>query len=347
MTQSSIEWKIGQLFIIGFQGDRVSPGSTILTDIEKRNLGGVILFDRHLASSSKTNNIINEQQLLQLTTDLQQAAPTPLLIGVDQEGGQVKRLRKESGFVETPSARKLGDIHNTDITRKSAEQIAKMLNSVGVNLNFAPVVDLNVNVNNPIIGKYDRSFSSNPAKVALHCKVWVKAHKGYNILSSLKHFPGHGSSIADSHQGFVDITDSWRKTEIAPYRELIREGLGESVMVGHLFHQHLDNTYPATLSRRIVTELLREELGFEGVTISDDMQMRAITERYGLEDACCRAIAAGIDMLVIGNNLVHDQDVLTKVKSAILKAIDNGTISEQRIDEAWLRIQDLKQMIGE
>lgn len=345
MTLPTIEQQIGQLFILGFRGGSVAADDPIVEDIRLRNLGGVILFDRHLASDKKINNIESPQQLINLIDKLQEAAETRLLIGIDQEGGMVSRLKHESGFAITPAAKELGNSKDLKATGKSARQTARMLGSLGINLNFAPVVDLNLNAKNPIIGKYDRSFSSDASKVIEHSKAWIKAHRESNILSCLKHFPGHGSSITDSHLGFVDISDSWSQTELLPYRELIQSGLADTIMVGHLYNRTIDATHPATLSRATLSTLLREELQFDGATISDDMQMKAITQRYGIEEACCKAISAGIDLVIIGNNLIYDPDVLVKIQKAVLRGLENNTVSEQRITEAWKRIQHLKQHI--
>jgi len=345
MTTLSFEQKIGQLFILGFSGATLVPDHPIIQDIAKRNLGGVIIFDRFLAASKDTNNIVNASQLRQLTASLQEMADVPLLVAVDQEGGKVNRFRKDKGFPVTPPAVELGKYTDLKLTIESAEQTARMLRDVGVNLNLAPVVDLNIYEDNPIIGKYGRSFSANPSRVVAHTREWIREHKQLGILSCLKHFPGHGSSHTDSHLGFVDITETWVKTELLPYKHLMSEGLVDSIMLGHLFNKKFDERYPATLSHTTIQELVRQQLQYKGVIISDDMQMKAITGHYGLEDACCRAVAAGVDLLIIGNNLDYDPLILLKVKDQILRGIDEGKITEARIEKAWSRIQKFKQLL--
>jgi beta-N-acetylhexosaminidase len=176
--------------------------------------------------------------------------------------------------------------------------------------------------------------------------VWIREHRRRGILSCLKHFPGHGSSRTDSHLGFVDITETWREDELLPYQRLIHAGQAEAIMLGHLFHRNFDDQYPATLSRATIQTLVRRRLRFDGVIITDDMQMKAITGHYGLEDACCRALAAGVDLLVIGNNLVYDPQILSRVINAILTGLDQGTITEARVEEAWSRVHTLKQSIA-
>jgi beta-N-acetylhexosaminidase len=345
MTNLSLEQKIGQLFILGFPGATLQPDHPIAQDISKRNLGGVILFDRFLAAAKDSNNILNSRQLRQLTASLQQLAGGTLLVAVDQEGGQVNRFRKDRGFPVTPAAIELGSSRNLDATTESARQTARMLRDAGVNLNLAPVVDLNVYEENPIIGKYGRSFSADPSTVAAHAKVWVREHRNLEILSCLKHFPGHGSSHTDSHLGFVDITETWQETELLPYQHLVNKNLVDAIMVGHLFNRNLDEQYPATLSRATIQKMIRQSLQFDGVVISDDMQMKAITAHYGLEEACCKALAAGVDLLIVGNNLAYDPLILSKMRDIILKGLDKGTITEARLEKAWSRIHKLKQTI--
>ncbi len=343
MTQLSLEQKIGQLFILGFSGDTVTAEDPIGEDIYKRNLGGVILFDRCLASSEKTNNIIDARQLRLLTASLRELSNEPFLVAVDQEGGRVSRFTQERGFPVTPAAVQLGNSPDLHTTIASARQTARMLDDIGVNLNLAPVVDLNVYQENPIIGKYGRSFSADPAIVTARAAAWIREHRQLGILSCLKHFPGHGSSRTDSHLGFVDITETWHEDELVPYQQLIRTGQIEAIMLGHLFHRNFDPQYPATLSRATIQTLLRQRLQFDGVVITDDMQMKAITGHYGIEDACCRALAAGVDLLIIGNNLDRDPFILSKVIDAVMRKLDEGTIAEARLEEAWSRIQKFKQ----
>lgn len=339
----NIEDKIGQLFLLGFQGDTIDAGHPVAIDISRRNLGGVILFDRALTQKRTHNNIRRADQLKELTTTLQTLTDTPLLIAVDQEGGKVRRLKPELGFPATASAAELGQKNDTTLTAIQALTTADTLQTVGINLNLAPVVDLDVFPDNPVIGKLHRSFSSTPPTVTTHAGEWVRAHRQRGVLCCLKHFPGHGSSRTDSHLGFTDITETWQPQELQPYKDLIANGLADAIMTGHLFHKELDPRYPATLSPTIVTHLLRHELGFDGVVISDDLQMKAITSQYGLEEAACLALAAGVDLLIVGNNLEYTPDILPRLLFAILRAIQSGSLSEARIHEAWERVRRLKQ----
>jgi len=345
VQHSTLRQKIGQLFLIGFAGDTVSINHPIARDIEEENLGGVILFDRFLAEKKDTHNIISAEQLQKLTTELQKLAGGNLLIAVDQEGGKVNRFREERGFPVTLTAAELGSTGDMQATVASARQTARMLRATGVNLNLAPVVDIDVNRENPIIGRYGRSFSDNGQTVAAHATAWIREHRAEGIQCCLKHFPGHGSSDRDSHLGFVDISASWRASELEPYRLLIDTGWAEAIMVGHLINRNFDARYPATLSRATLQTLLRHDLHFTGLIISDDMQMKAITDGYGLQEACCQALTAGIDLLIIGNNLTHDPGILQKTKKAVLEAVYKGEISEQRIEEAYDFVQKFKRSL--
>ena len=339
----NLEQKIGQLFIIGFQGDSIDASHPIVADISQRNLGGVILFDRSLATRQEHNNIRSPEQVKTLTSTLQGFTRTPLLIGVDQEGGKVRRLKPEAGFPATASPAELGQKNDITLTTIHAATTADTLQTLGINLNLAPVVDLNSFPENPVIGRLDRGFSAAPDRVISHAQAWIEAHNRRGIISCLKHFPGHGSSRADSHLGFTDITETWTEGELTPYRELIGSGIAEVIMTGHLFHKGLDPIHPATLSPLIIGNILRQQLKFTGVVVSDDLQMKAITNRYGLEEAVCLALAAGVDLLIIGNNLEYDPNILTRVIPAIQQAIRAGVLTEGLIDEAYARVQRLKE----
>lgn len=342
----NLEQKIGQLLIIGFKGPTVTSASPIIRDIRERNLGGVILFDRFLAEKLPDNNIISHEQTSKLIRDLQGAADTPLLVAVDQEGGKVNRFKEERGFPQTPAAALLGNEPDTAATAAAAERTAALLAALGFNLNLAPVADLDSHPDNPIIGRYQRSFSSDPKTVADHAATWIEAHRRAGVKTCLKHFPGHGSARADSHLGFVDISSTWQRQELIPYSELLDRGLVDTVMTGHLYNSVIDSSYPATLSAATINGLLRIELGFQGPVLSDDMQMRAITSGYGLKEAVCRAVGAGVDLLIFGNNLDYDPDVAEKVIRTLAAAVRHGTLAEETIEAAWRRVQLLKRSLS-
>ena len=333
--------KFGQLFLLGFQGACLLPAHPIVRDIRERNLGGVLLFDKLLAKNKEENNIINGAQVRRLTSALQEYAGGNLLIATDQEGGSVCRLSPKRGFPASPPPADLGST-TLQRTRHYSAQTANLLKSLGINLNLAPVADINTHPENPVIGMLGRSFSSDPEKVSLHVGAWIEAHRERNILSCLKHFPGHGSSRQDSHLGFTDITRTWNHAELQPYKDIIEKDGVDAIMTGHLFNSRLDPDFPATLSRNILTLLLRGELGFRGIVISDDMQMKALSDSWGFEEAICRAFAAGVDMIIIANNLRHDENILAKALQAIQRGIEKKMLTEEMLEEACRRVQRLK-----
>jgi beta-N-acetylhexosaminidase len=338
-----LDQMIGQMIMVGFRGVKPDSKNPIAREIAEGRIGGVILFDVDGPGGGGERNIRSPKQLRKLTTWLQkQAGSVPLLIGIDEEGGKVNRLKTKYGFPPTVSAKELGQKDDIVWTEKVASKVARTLASEGINLNFAPVVDLNTNPKNPVIGSKNRSFSSDPTVVVRQARVWIEAHRRVGVISTLKHFPGHGSSQADSHLGFVDVTKSWNESELRPYEELISEGIVDAVMTAHIFNAHLDPGYPATLSSPIVTGILRERLGFDGVVISDDLQMKAISARYGFEETIQRGIHAGLDILLFANNSVYEPDVATRAAKTIRHLVDEGLISRDRIEESYRRICRLK-----
>ena len=334
--------QLGELFIIGFQGAKITPDSDLEHRLKAGNPGGVILFDRSLSDPDKGGNIQSLEQLKKLTSYLQNLSSAPLFICIDQEGGLVQRLNARNGFFDIFSAEKMGRSETLELVRFEALRTAKNLSDSGINVNFAPVVDLNVNSSNPIIGGVKRSFSADPAQVIRCAEVWIGCHRQYNILSCPKHFPGHGSSTADSHLGFVDISSTWSENELLPYRKLIDRRMADMVMVGHLYNHNLDPLFPATLSYLTVSGILRGQLGYDGVIVTDDMQMKAVSDRYGFGEAICQSLTAGIDMIVIGNNLDHRTSLLSEAIEAVWCGIEAGTLAEETILAALTRIRHLK-----
>jgi len=325
--------KIGQMLIVGF--DQYSNfRDTLMADITQRNLGGVILFG---------SNILNPLQVKNLTNQLQQTAETPLFIATDQEGGYVARLKASNGFENTYSAYRLGTIFNSeDSTRATAAQMAQWLLNSGINVNLAPVVDVNVNPLSPAIGYRERSFSSDPTLVFNHAFWFIDEFKQKNIILTLKHFPGHGSAVNDSHLGFTDITTTWADSELVPYQQLFETGYADMVMIGHLYNSHLDSIYPASLSYKVVTTLLKDRLKFEGVIISDEMLMMAITDNYSFEDAIVLAINAGTDILLFRSNEINNHSLVRQVIDIVEQKVLSGEIAESRIEESCQRIMSLK-----
>lgn len=334
--------KLGQMVMVGFRGLALTPDAPIVADIGRRNLGAVVLFSYDVALENAARNIDSPDQVAQLNADLQSVARNALLIAADEEGGKVARLDERHGFPPTLSAQELGNRNDPAYTYDQSVLMAKTLAAAGINHNLAPVVDVNTNPDNPVIGALGRSFSADPAIVTAQARAFIEAHHSQGITTTLKHFPGHGSSQADSHLGLVDVSATWQLLELDPYRALIADGLADSIMTAHVFNSQLDPEYPATLSKSILTGILREELGYDGVVISDDMNMQAITSQYGFEQAAVMAVQAGADVLAYGNNLIYDPEIMQRVLDALHAAVKRGDLSEQRIDDSYRRIQALK-----
>jgi beta-N-acetylhexosaminidase len=338
----SLNVKIGQMLMIGFRGLTVADAPGIAEDIRERRIGGVVLFDYDVPLHSASRNISSPQQLSLLTLELQQLSAIPLLIGIDQEGGKVNRLKPKFGFPASVSAAHLGSLNNPDSTTAAAALTAGTMKAMHVGLNFAPVADLNVNPENPVIGKLGRSFSGDPEVVTGNAKLTINAYNREGIIATLKHFPGHGSSSTDTHLDFTDVTATWSEKELEPYRALIASGYRDVIMTAHVFNGKLDPLYPATLSKATVNELLRGRLGFRGVVVSDDMQMKAIADRYGLETAIRLAIDAGVDILLFGNNTSWDPEIATKATEIIRSLVQRKLVTPERIEQSYRRIMNLK-----
>jgi beta-N-acetylhexosaminidase len=338
--------KVGQLLMVGFRGLEAGEPSPVIEAIAAGRIGGVVLFDRDLLLPGEPRNIRSPRQVRKLIAALQHAAAVPLLVAVDQEGGEVARLKKKYGFPATVSARYLGDVDDPELTGRHAAATAAVLARAGFNLNFAPVVDLNVNPSNPIIGKLDRSYSPKAATVVRHALAVIEAHRRQGVGCCLKHFPGHGSSRGDSHLGFTDVSDTWDASELAPFAEIIARGRADAIMTAHIFNRRLDPDLPATLSQKTVSGLLRRELGFAGVVISDDLDMKAISAEYDRQRALELALNAGNDIILIANNLAYDEHVAARTHECILGLVAAGRVSEARVDEACARVLGLKAKIA-
>lgn len=335
----SLDEKIGQMIMIGIN-DRKSllANDSLVTEIKSGKMGGIILFEKNISNTNAAATIKT------LIADMQSYASTPLFISIDEEGGKVHRLKEKYGFVSMPSAGYLGNLNNIDTTIYYTTRLATELRELGFNLNYAPCLDLATNPNNPIIAKVGRSYSAVPAIVSAHASASINAHHTQGVKTIVKHFPGHGSSMSDSHLGIVDVTNQWNIIELLPYKTLIDSGSIDAVMTAHIINEHLDaSKLPGTLSKVIVTDILRTMLGYKGVVFSDDMQMYAISKNYGLENAIKLSILAGVDVLVFGNNVsVTDRIKASEIHAIIKKLVISGEIPESRINQAYERIMELK-----
>jgi beta-N-acetylhexosaminidase len=339
----SLRERIGQMLLVGFRGLTVDEAAEIAADIRDRNLGGILLFDTDQPTHSAVRNVESPAQLTALVTGLQALAGTPLLVAIDEEGGLVARLDQRHGFPPTISEADLGARNDVAFTTEAGRQIAQTLASVGVNLNLAPVVDLNVNPTNPIIGSLGRSFSADPAVVTAQAEAFISGHRAIGVHTILKHFPGHGSSTGDTHLGVVDVTATWSRKELEPFANVVRDGQADAILTAHVFNATLDPDNPATLSQPTITGILREQIGWGGVVISDDMQMGAIRQAYGYSDAVRLAILAGVDILTIAQQQVFEAGIVATTIDLIEGMVGDGSLTEARIDRSYARIQALKQ----
>ena len=340
-AQPTLREKIGQMLVVCFTGDSLEKSSasldTLKDDLARGNIGGVILF-------TWSNNLRSRGQILHLTRELQRRSRTPLFIAIDQEGGRVARLGASNGFTATPTAFNLGTVqHSESATRAAAALMAGWLDSMEITTNFAPVADVNVNPESPAIGALERSYSAAPDSVALHAGWFAAEMRRRGVMTAIKHFPGHGSAATDSHLGLPDISLTWSPFELDPFHALIDRGAPDMVMTGHLFNRTLDTLYPATLSRATVTGILRGQLGWQGVVISDEMSMRAIADNYGFDQAVVLAVNAGVDILLYNKNLLTGGEALARhVIDLIERKVAEGAIPLQRVEESYARIVALK-----
>ena len=338
----TLDQLVGQLIIAGFRSDKVSNNSNIVRYIKEYNLSGVILYDQDIEKNKLgSRNIKSPAQLKMLTDNLQSISDNPLFISIDQEGGNVNRLNSSYGFPEFPSWQHIGLLDNDLITKQFAESMSETMTSTGINLNFAPVLDLDYG-SETYIGKLERAFSGDPKLVIEHSKIFIDTMKNDNIISCGKHFPGQGSAKGDTHNGFIDISESWSVADLLPYTELIESHHLDMIMLSHVFNNKFDPEFPASLSHETITNSLRNDLNFKGVIICDDPSMRAISDNYDFEDMFVLMINSGIDLLCLGNNLNYDPDFIPKAVRAIRSAIEKNRISTERINESIDRIALLK-----
>ncbi len=331
---------IGQMLLIGFHG--TSPGGKdarrIARQIAKGQIGGVILMDR---------NIRSPRQVRALTSRfLSTGYPLTPIISVDQEGGLVQRLSARKGFKAYPTARTVARLYKPEKARFIYKSMAQELAKAGFNLNFGPVLDLNLNRRNPVIGRLGRSYGAKPERVVAYARAFISAHREANVLTSVKHFPGHGSSWSDSHKQFVDLTKTWKDIELEPYRALARDGAIDTLMVGHLYHPAFSNNQrlPATLTSTAIEGWVRGRLGFQGVVITDDLEMGAIARYHNLRTTLIKAVQSGNDILMF-STAGADPKFVPKATQILRKAVNDGTIARKRIAQAYARIKSLKQRL--
>ncbi|MCU0243085.1 MAG: beta-N-acetylhexosaminidase [Vicinamibacteria bacterium] len=323
--------QVGQRFMIGFDG--AVPSTEVKALLREYSIGGIILFAR---------NIVEPEQIAELTRELQSLArlaehEMPLLIAVDQEGGRVARMRKP--WALWPSMRAIGHIGDEEIARQVGESLAEQLKACGICYDFAPVIDVDTNPLNPVIG--DRSFGQSPELVGrLGCAL-IQGLQSQGVAACAKHFPGHGDTAVDSHLD-LPIVDHGRSrlddVELRPFRMAIEAGVA-SIMTAHVLLREIDDTLPATLAPRITTDLLRKDLAFAGVIVSDDLEMKAVAKLWRPRDAAALAASAGCDLMLVCAN--HDAQV--EAIEGVIHAVEEERLSRTSLDDACERIRRLKE----
>ncbi len=327
--------EIANMFMLGFYGTS-SNDKSIKKDICQKGLGGVIVFQKSPVSKAAVKNFSSAASLIKLTSDLKSCGAKPL-IAVDQEGGFVQRIKLTSKYPKASQVAKMG----INRAKSIYLQMGRELRNLGINLNLAPVVDLAINPNNRVIVKWGRSYGKKASDVVNYARTFINAMHANGVLTSIKHFPGHGSSFGDTHKGFVDVTNLWSETELQPYYAL--KNNTDTVMVAHIFNKRLDASYPASLSRKTISQLLRNKIGFKGVVITDDLQMGAIAKHYSLANRIALAINAGDDILLFANQ-VNPKNVISikQLIPIVRNLLQRGAVREESIKAANRRINALK-----
>ena len=283
----SLETKVAGLVVVGFRGSRLDQAAWLRTALARTGLGGVILFDRDQERGGG-RNIVSPAQVTTLVDDLRAAAgDRRIIVSVDQEGGVVTRLSPAHGFPAVASEADIGAAGDVARARSWGKGIAETLASVGIDLNFAPVVDHDVNLKSPAIGALARSFSADPDVVVAMATVETEAHRAAGVRTTLKHFPGIGSSTTNTDFGVADVTKTWTRRELEPFQRLIDASTMDLIMAGHVMNGQLDPDHPASLSKAAVTDLLRGEIGWTGPVVTDDLQAAAIDDAFGSTRPSC------------------------------------------------------------
>lgn len=324
----TLEEKIGQMFIVGFEGYELDENIKDL--ILNKQVGGIILFSKNISTVEQTRNIINE------LNELNNRNKAKLFISVDEEGGIVSRIPKDVGNFE--SAWSVGSTGDLDYAFEHGKAIGTALSNLGFNVDFAPVLDVNSNPSNPVIGV--RAFSDDPYVVRDMATQVYNGLKAKGIIAVGKHFPGHGDTSIDSHEAVPVINKSieeLQQLELIPFEYAINQGI-PMIMTSHLLLPQLDSEEVASLSPKIINDLLREKLNFKGVTITDDMVMGGVTENYTVEEGIVKAIEAGQDMVILSGEYENQLAAI----NVVIETVNSGRISEDSIDESVYRILSLK-----
>lgn len=339
LSVKSFENKIASMVMVGFNGTKLTPDMSIYDELKNKNLGGIILYEKD--SQKQPINITDEKQLLSLCSNIRNINHK-ILIAVDEEGGNVSRLNQDRGYERTNTAKEIANMKSYNKTRMWSKRISDKLSKANINFNLAPVVDLDINENSEALSKQGRMFSNDSSEVSIQASIFISEHRKKNILTSLKHFPGYGSALIDPHKDITDVTNSWNERELEPYKILLRSNLIDTIMTAHIINKNLDEEFPATLSKKIIGNILRKDIGYNGVVISDDLLMGAIVKKYSFENSIILAINAGVDILLFSKEYYEGKLVLDEVIKIVKNAVMRGEISKERIQESYNRITLLK-----
>ncbi|WP_138751440.1 beta-N-acetylhexosaminidase [Paenibacillus sinopodophylli] len=325
----TLDEKIGQLVLIGVEGTELQAPTTDL--IDNFHVGGFILYKYNIIDAEQTLKLLNQLK------ERNKPSKAPLWLSIDQEGGKVSRMPEQ--FTKTPTAASIGKANNQSYTRGIGQALGAEIRALGFNMDFAPVLDINSNPANPVIG--NRSFGSHAETVITHGIETMKAIQSEKIAAVVKHFPGHGDTSVDSHLDLPVVNKSLAELttfELLPFMEAIRQD-ADAIMVAHLLIPSIDKTYPSSLSKSVITDLLRKKLGYDGVVITDDMTMGGITDHFDVGEAAVKSIQAGSDIILIG----HDYDTQIAVLKSLKLAARDGVITKDALEQSVYRILSLKQ----
>ncbi|WP_170972019.1 glycoside hydrolase family 3 protein [Rhodobacter sp. SY28-1] len=332
---------LGPRLVVGFAGQdaRDAGVQSAARSIAEGSVAGVILLAR---------NIVSVDQVIGLCSFLRAASPDlPPLICVDHEGGLVARANSPAGFSSWLPAEEVGENYpDAESAANYYRPRARELAFAGINLNLGPVIDLNLNPKNPIIGGLGRSYSASPERVVAGAEGFIRAHHEAEVLTCLKHFPGHGSSKGDTHLGPVDVSRTWSMLELEPFRAIVSAGTADSIMNAHLYHPDFSDTVgqPASLSAKSVDQI-RNYLRFEGVVMTDDMQMRAVTANYREEQAAVLAVAAGNDLLIYSTFDTPDPDIAQRISGHLSMALEGGHLDRSSFELSTDRVRRLRESL--
>ena len=339
LDKMSIEEKIGQVVMVSIENKEMDED--LMNWLSDYQIGNIILYGKNISDAPQASHLNQQlQETILSLTDI------PALLAVDQEGGNISRIHK--GATVFPSNMAVGAARPDDLY-PSAWAMAQELKDMGFNMNLAPVMDVNSNPDNPVINI--RSYGDDPDKVSEYGSLWIRGMQENGVIATAKHFPGHGDTDTDSHFD-LPVSDKsvqqLMETELVPFRGAIHSGVS-AILTSHILFPEIDSEYPATMSQKILTDLLRDEMGYTGVIVSDSLQMAAIRDHYGMETAAVQALNAGVDLLILGDGRTlkdTDPDLQTPVITALHEAVRNGSLSTEVLNRAVMNVLKLKNSYG-